>query len=336
MDKSEERPAAQAIKENGFGREVSIKYKLDEKLAGSVQGLILRAVGAGADLGALVYSIALIALYILIPFFLRGAAYHLDIPFLLKHCYLFPAGILIASLAMSSGAAAANFWMPLYLWLGINARLAFWVVLISMGFGFGSGVLRHWRQGTYDRSLMLKYLSVALPGAVLGSYLSAVINPSGLVFGFCLFLIGYGSRMLVKPDMRAKSSRAESFLIGSIGGILKGMISVGLEMIIPGCIKESRDHKKVPGTLVMIIFFTNNAIILLKLLFDSELRTIITSHSSFLVNLLYLVLPGVVLGGQIGPRIQLSKSNFIRYVGSLFVLLGMAILVELCTNCVMS
>lgn len=39
------------------------------------------------------------------------------------------------------------------------------------------------------------------------------------------------------------------------------MISVGLEIVIPGCLKQVQDHRKVPGALVSIIFFTNNAII---------------------------------------------------------------------------
>ncbi len=93
---------------------------------------------AGVDFKKTSLATAAIMLYFQLPFWGQNAVHHLDVPFLLHHIYLFPVAILIARMAMSSGTAAANFWMPVYLWLHVDPRFAFWIVLITMGFGFGS------------------------------------------------------------------------------------------------------------------------------------------------------------------------------------------------------
>jgi hypothetical protein len=54
--------------------------------------------------------------------------------------YLFPLGIAISLLAVSAGISGYNFWIPVYVvWLGIDPKASFWLALLTMLFGFGSG-----------------------------------------------------------------------------------------------------------------------------------------------------------------------------------------------------
>ena len=81
---------------------------------------------------------------------------------MLEYWYLFPAGIAIAVCAMSTGIAGSNFWTPVYLlWMGLEPKVAFWVSLLTMLFGFGSGVYRNLRDRTFDAHLIGRYLLVA-------------------------------------------------------------------------------------------------------------------------------------------------------------------------------
>jgi uncharacterized protein len=75
---------------------------------------------------------------------------------LLHYWFLLPVGVAIAALVMSVGVSGATLWVPVYLlWLKLRAPLAFWLGLFTMLPGFGSGVYRNWRDGTYDDPLVL-------------------------------------------------------------------------------------------------------------------------------------------------------------------------------------
>ncbi len=61
-----------------------------------------------------------------------------------KYLLLFPLGILVAIIAMSSGISGSNFWAPInVIVLNIEPRIGFWLALFAMLFGFGSGVIKH-------------------------------------------------------------------------------------------------------------------------------------------------------------------------------------------------
>lgn len=65
--------------------------------------------------------------------------------------FLFPLAILIAILAMGTGVSGANFWAPVYLlWLRFDPQLGFWLSLVTMLFGFSSGLAHNLRHGTIN------------------------------------------------------------------------------------------------------------------------------------------------------------------------------------------
>src|SRR5207249_3076888 len=67
----------------------------------------------------------------------------------LEFWFLFPVAITIAIFAMATGVSGANFFAPVYLlWLQLDPQLGFWLSLVSMLFGFSSGLIRNLLQGT--------------------------------------------------------------------------------------------------------------------------------------------------------------------------------------------
>lgn len=97
-----------------------------------------------------------------------------------EYWFLFPVGIVVAVCAMSTSLAGSNFWTPIYLlWLALEPKLAFWVSLLTMIFGFGSGVYRNLRDRMIDWMLVGRYLAVAGPAALVGALLSARLDAVG-------------------------------------------------------------------------------------------------------------------------------------------------------------
>ena len=79
--------------------------------------------------------------------------------------YLFPIGMLIAVLAMSSGISGSNFWIPVFtIWMNMEPQISFWLSLLTVVFGFGSGVYKNFKIKTINWFLVGQYLKVCIPG----------------------------------------------------------------------------------------------------------------------------------------------------------------------------
>ena len=209
---------------------------------------------------------------------------------------------------MSAGVSGATLWVPVYLlWLRLDAPVAFWLGLLTMLFGFGSGVLRNFRDSTFDGGIVRRYLIVAVPAALVGGWASAMINQALIVALFGAFLIVYaiviGGRAL---GVTAESDRHDRvpFLIALLGGGLTGLISIGIGILaMPSVLRHrsSRSPGAAIGSLVMIIFFTSLAATIGRT--RPALIAVLRRDSSQITAIAMWAVPGVVVGGQIGPRI---------------------------------
>jgi uncharacterized membrane protein YfcA len=208
---------------------------------------------------------------------------------------------------MSAGVSGATLWVPVYLlWLKLDAPLAFWLGLLTMLFGFGSGLIRNWRDGSYDGPLVRRYLKFAIPAAVVGGWASAFVNQALLVAIFGAFLIVYsiviGARAL---GMRVDGDRHDRVpaSIAIIGGAMTGLISIGIGILaMPSVLRHrsSRSPATAIGSLVMIIFFTSLAATIgrIRPSLIAELRR----DLPHIVAITIWAIPAVVIGGQIGPQ----------------------------------
>jgi uncharacterized protein len=260
------------------------------------------------------------------------------------HWYLLPVGFGIAALAMSSGVSAGNFWVPVYLlWARFEPPLAFWMTLATMLCGYGSGVVRNLQQGTIDRHVISQYLPLTVPAALVGGYLAPTLNVSWLILLFALFAFGFGVRMSVQliggEEVRATlgTARGEGGqvrlgtdmmgrVIGLLGGILLGLISVGLgELLLPRLLAErkSLSPAEIVGSTVLVIFITSLAAALVRL--SSPFLAALSEQRTSLLQAMLFAGPGVILGGQLGPMLarHLDARTLRWYVAILLVLMGL-------------
>jgi uncharacterized protein len=227
---------------------------------------------------------------------------------LFHYWFLLPVGVAIGALVMSAGVSGATLWVPVYLlWLKLDAPIAFWLGLLTMLFGFGSGVIRNFRDGTFDGALVRRYLLVAIPAALVGAWISGSVNQALIVALFGTFLILYAIVIAGRTlGMRSDGARHDRVpvSIALLGGALTGLISIGIGiMAMPSVLRHrsSRSPATAIGSLVMIIFFTSLAATIGRM--RPTLISALRHNSSHMVAISIWAVPGVVVGGQIGPRL---------------------------------
>jgi uncharacterized protein len=273
--------------------------------------------------------------------------------------YLLPVGFGIATLAMSSGISAGNLWVPVYLlWARFEPPLAFWMTLATMLCGYGSGVARNLRQGTIERRVIIQYLPLTGPGALIGGYLAPALNVSWLILLFGMFVLGYGVWMLVQLILshsqngsRAASNGPKSPSsplagegekthlgadirergIGLLGGLLLGLTTVGLgELLLPRLMagRKSLPPAVIVGSIVVVIFVTSLAAALVRL--NRPFLAALGEQRATLLGAMLFAGPGVILGGQLGPTMarHLNARTLRWYVASILLLVGILMLVR--------
>lgn len=244
--------------------------------------------------------------------------------------FLLPVGVSIAFLAMSSGVSAGNFWLPVYLlWVQFDAPVAFWMTLATMLCGYGSGIVRNLRQGTIHRGFLVQYLPFTVPAAVVGAYLSPVLNISWLILLFGVFVGGYGARMLVqnrrRPAMLRTLGMGLPWGIAISGGALLGLITVGLGELMLPCMLADRKLGRpgdAVGAAVLIIFVTSLAATLARL--NGPFTAALMEQHTTLLRAMAFAAPGVILGGQLGPMMarRFNARTLQLYVAVLLMLVG--------------
>lgn len=256
----------------------------------------------------------------------------------LTYSYLFPVAVIIAVLAMSAGISGTNFWIPVYIiWLGIEPKTAFWLALLTMVFGFGSGILKNLQQQTINLYIAKEYLKVTIPAAILGTLLVPFAPVKILLSLFAGFILLYGAYLVYgywlyrkgkmpEPEPHKKICRKRAF----VAGFLKGLIATGLGKLIMPCIighKKIRSPAEAVGSTVLVIFIVNIFAVLFRL--TPDFLSVLAAQKNLIFNIMIWVAPGVFLGGQIGPTIakKLSLQGMKLYVGGL--LIGISLLIFL-------
>ena len=233
----------------------------------------------------------------------------------LEFWFLFPVAIAIALFATTTGVSGANFWAPVYLlWLGLDPQLGFWLSLVSMIFGFSSGLARNLWQGTVNFFLVREYLKIVLPLTILGAVIAPTVRPHWLFFAFAVFVFVYSTRVvvsLVRDGGGAPLSKDDRMHWGvaALGGFLTGLITVGLgPLILPCCLRHKRCQSpaEAVGTTVALIFLASLCASLARL--TPPLFHVLKADYPQLLSILMFVVPGVFIGGQLGPRVAYRVS----------------------------
>ncbi len=253
----------------------------------------------------------------------------------MEYWFLLPLGALLAALGMSSGISGSNFWIPVYLlWLGLEPKVAFWVSLLTMLFGFGSGVVRNLIAGTIRWQVVRPYAAVALPATVVGALTAARAAAHWLLLAFAGFALAYGAFLIVE-FLRSRGRAAPPAAgrrvhrpVAAVAGFLQGGIATGSgTLLLPCLLRDERvEHpSEAVGSTVVLVFSCSLAAVCFRV--DAVLFAALTAHAEQILAIMLFAAPGVVLGGQLGPRIaqRLPRQHLRLYVGAL--LLGVGALV---------
>jgi len=256
---------------------------------------------------------------------------------ILTYFYLLPLGIVVAILATSAGISGSNFWIPIYfLWLGIDPKTSFWLALLTMLFGFGSGAAKNVIQTTINWSIVKQYLKIVVPSAILGTLL-VPFAPANLLLGiFGSFVIIYGVFLIFrfglfyKKNESAVPDREEKiyWIRAAIAGFLKGLIATGTGKIIMPCVLKHckiQSPAEAVGTTVFIIFVVDLFAAVFRL--TPNFISVLSEQENLIFTIMLWVAPGVIIGGQIGPVVarKLSERGIRFYVGILLVFVGLLI-----------
>jgi uncharacterized membrane protein YfcA len=249
---------------------------------------------------------------------------------------LLPIGVAIAVAYTSTGISGANFWVPVYLlWLGFGPSVAFWLALLTMLFGSASGLLGHHRQGTIDRLAAGRMVLAGVPAAAVGALLVPLMPSRGVLALFALFALARAVSLLL-PGAGSRAAASERELpapaVPALGGLLTGVISVGIgAMLLPAMLRSRRfrHHSEATGTTLLVVFVTSLAALLVRLrpVFVEELGRSVPE----ILGVLVFVVPAVLVGGQIGPRLaqRIPRRSMQRYVAALLLVVCLLMLARL-------
>ncbi len=253
----------------------------------------------------------------------------------LEYWYLFPISVAIATTAMASGIGGAVFFSPLFiLVLELEPSVAIGTALMTELFGFTSGVIAYWRRRLIDFKLGGNLLLFSVPMAIVGSLNSDAIpaNVLKIIFAIGIMVIGIQLFRAHRVERRggheeghaAATPDGDTVLIdragveyryrlchkwtartfAAVGGWFLGMISVGLaELEEYHLLVRCRIPAPVAvGTSIFVVVvsvLTASAGHFYNFATQTE-----GSVLARVLPVLTFTIPGVIVGGQIGPFLQ--------------------------------
>lgn len=277
-----------------------------------------------------------------------------------EYWFLFPISALIATIAMASGIGGAVFFSPLFmLALRLDAKIAIGTALITELSGFTSGLIAYIKTRLIDYKLARNLLMFSVPFAVLGLFLADHFPDVILKTIFAVGLIFIGLQLFTswRKEEREKQEKAneeefkeehESCLIdnegneyryticnknmgrifAAIGGAFVSMISVGLAELQEYQL-VARCKVPTPVAIATSIFVVVITLVVASIGHIYEFAQGNISDLTEVVNLAIFTVPGVILGGQIGPKVQkwLPDDKTKISISILFLLIGTFMLI---------
>ncbi len=242
------------------------------------------------------------------------------------------------------------------------------IALLIETFGFSSGFVGYYVKRLIDLKLASTFVLMSVPAAVAGALTATMVDPDLIRFAYGVLVLilagvlfrghevpteemydedmyvderGYtGSEIYDNPtstgierQIRARDGNVYRYnryraRLGptGLGGFLTGMLSVGIgEVVMPQLVKGGKVPVPVAaGTSIVVVIIT---------VFSASFTHIMTLVTEGGLNavpwhLALYTIPGVIIGGQIGPRLHGRAPSHVmeRVIGGLFTVIGIAML----------
>lgn len=216
----------------------------------------------------------------------------------------FPAGILISAAVSSIGLGGGILWMPFFLIIyKLEPETAVLTSLLIQTAGMGSGTVAFFRQKKVDHKLGLLVLAIAVPGITGGAFIAYNIEAPHiemilgiLVMTTAFIFVSSNQKYEDIGETRAdlKQAYRNSWIV-VLASVMSGMLSVSMsEWLIP--VMRSRLSMRMSNAIATCIFIAFGTCVA-----GSCIHLIIGGRPS--LALVLWAVPGVMIGGQIGPRI---------------------------------
>jgi uncharacterized protein len=215
-----------------------------------------------------------------------------------------PAGFAIATLATLVGFGGGILWMPfLILVTHLDPTQAVVTSLVIQVGGMGSGSIAVIKAKKADLRLALVLSACAFLGVPIGVWLSRVVSADSIVFMLGVFSLAialvfvYTQEDLDNSAIKRVSLRqtAPYLWLSTLFAILTGLLSMGVgDFLVPILRNRLRLTMESAMSACLIVMAMNAALAAILHLLIGE---------KFAANLVLWAIPGVLLGGQVGPRL---------------------------------
>ena len=228
------------------------------------------------------------------------------------------SGITISSIAMAIGIGGGILWTPLLiLAYGLSPQEAITTSLLIQVVGMGSGSVAYYRAGLVKIRLSLLFIMVALPGVIIGSFISVNLSQETVQMALgimsmtlaILFVSSHEDIINSRPGDYLKEKLASILPIPAFFGFILGSLSLGIgEWLIPAL----RNRLK----LDMITSIATMIPMMFVLALVASLIHIAIADTIHLSYFTWGAI-GTLIGGQIGVHIsrrineRLLKQSFI-------------------------
>lgn len=256
-----------------------------------------------------------------------------------EYWYLFPVSIGIASLAMATGIGGAVFFSPIFLLgLKLDPTVAIGTALITELFGFSSGLVGYIRTRLVDyhlaKRLLLFSIPAAVAGVILAPYFPAVVLKTifavGIIFIGIQLFTSWRQEQKERLDAQIAVEARNDFeselidargnvyryticnkgmgrMFASVGGCFLGMISVGLaELMEYQLVAKCKVPSPVAvATMILVVVITVLAASIGHIIGFVNAGQAAMQQAA---GIAMFTAPGVLIGGQIGPKIQAAAN----------------------------
>ncbi|MES0326580.1 MAG: sulfite exporter TauE/SafE family protein [Gammaproteobacteria bacterium] len=230
------------------------------------------------------------------------------------------AGLLFSTAAMTIGIGGGILWTPLLiLAYGLSPQAAIATSLLIQVVGMGSGSFAFLRTKMVDKKLALIFFAAALPGVIIGSYITVNLpqQPVQMALGIMamtlalLFVASQDQTDEERDNYKFNQEKVNRLLpIPGFFGFIMGFLSLGIgEWLIPAMRSQLKlSMRRCVATIIPMMFLLATVAAGLHWSLMEE---------SVEVNYLLWGGLGTLIGGQIGPRVaryiddKILKETFI-------------------------
>ena len=245
--------------------------------------------------------------------------------------FMFPVAILVATCAMLSGIGGAALFTPIFVLLFPllgpeyvleSTMTAVAAALFTQTFGFLSGFVGYWRRKLIDYKLAFRFLRISVPIGFVGALTASFVHDSVLLAGYALlvFTLAFG---LWFGHMKTPHLKTPNAPLTALGAFMTGMVSVGIgEVTVAQLTRRGTPIAIAAATSVMVVIVTvlvASTTLIVQLVRDG-------GWTAVPWDLLVYDVPGVLIGGQIGPLLagRVSQRTMQRAIAVLFIAISIA------------